>query len=100
MVHGVYRIVSFQVTGPHSLHVEFDDGAAQEIDFAGTLEGDIFGPLKDASLFAKAELDPEAHTLVWPNGADFDPETLHDWPKYREQMMTMARRWAGAEAKA
>jgi hypothetical protein len=22
----------------------------------------------------------EAGTLVWPNDADFDPSTLHDWP--------------------
>jgi len=30
---------------------------------------------------------------VWPNDADFDPETLHDWPKYAKEMQRMARRW-------
>lgn len=25
--------------------------------------------------------DPELRTLVWPNGADFDPYVLHDWPR-------------------
>jgi hypothetical protein len=32
--------------------------------------------------------------LVWPNGADFDPATLHDWPEYELEMLELARRWA------
>jgi hypothetical protein len=27
------------------------------------------------------KLDLEANTLIWPNGADFDPAILHDWPQ-------------------
>ena len=26
--------------------------------------------------------------------ADFDPETLHDWPQYCEELAAMAQRWA------
>jgi hypothetical protein len=26
-----------------------------------------------SSVFERVRLDPRAHTLVWPNGADFDP---------------------------
>jgi len=37
---------------------------------------------------------------VWPNGADFDPATLHDWPKYADEIQRMARQWAMAQAKA
>jgi len=36
--------------------------------------------------------DPEVHTLVWPNGIDFDPMTLHDWPLYEESMKAPAKR--------
>ena len=63
-----------------SLRVRFDDGAVQEIDFLPVLSGELFGPLREKKLFAAVRLDPECHTLVWPNGADFDPATLHDWP--------------------
>jgi hypothetical protein len=49
-------------------------------------------------LFNQVEIDPEIHTLVWPNGADFDPETLHNWPKYVEAMMQLVRQSGGPDA--
>lgn len=50
----------------------------------------------DLRAFNAVELDPTFGTIQWPNGADFDPETLHDRPKYREEFVAMARRWAAA----
>jgi hypothetical protein len=49
-------------------------------------------------LFNQVEIDPEIHTLVWPNGADFDPETLHNWPKYVEEMTQLVRQPGGPDA--
>jgi hypothetical protein len=31
--------------------------------------------------------------LVWPNGADFDPAMLHDWPKLEEALIARAQKW-------
>jgi hypothetical protein len=41
-------------------------------------------------LFEQVKIDPEVHTLVWPNGADFDPATLHDWPEVGSAFEAMA----------
>lgn len=41
---------------------------------------------------------PEVRTLVWPNGADFDPAILHDWPQHEAAMKELAKRWALAMA--
>lgn len=35
--------------------------------------------MRDLTLFNQVRLDPEIHTLVWPNDADFDPATLYYW---------------------
>ena len=94
MNHPIYRVVEFEIIGPYTLRVVFDDGTEQVIDFRPVLEGPLYGPLRDEGLFNQVEIAPEVHTLVWPNGADFDPETLHDWPKYAEEMKRMAKRWA------
>ena len=73
-----------------SLRVKFDDGQEREIDFRPVLTGELYGPLKDDKLFSQVSIDPEIHTLVWPNGADFDPETLHEWPKYVQEIKRIA----------
>ena len=65
---------------PFTLRLRFEDGTTQSIDFRPVLAGEIHGPLADPNFFDTVQLDEEAHTLVWPNGADFDPATLHDWP--------------------
>ena len=100
MNHPIYRVLDFEVVGDYTLRVEFEDGVDRTIDLEAVLEGELFGPLKDPRLFAQVELDPETHALIWPNGADFDPETLHDWPRYSEQMKEMAQRWAAALSRA
>jgi len=98
--HPVFRVMGFQIVGPYTLRVRFDDGQEQVIDFRPVLAGELYGPLQDEKLFNQVEVDPEVHTLVWPNGADFDPATLHDWPEHLEEMKELARRWAANGVRA
>ena len=99
MAHRVCRVLSFEISGPYRLRVHFDDATEQLIDFVPVLAGELYGPLKDLAVFERVRIDPEVHTLVWPNGADFDPETLHDWPRYAEGLARRARQWEEAEAR-
>jgi hypothetical protein len=89
----IYRVTSFAIAGPYMLRVQFDDGAEQLIDFRPVLAGELFGPLHELTVFNSVRLDLEVHTLVWANGADFDPATLHDWPKCADAMAARARQW-------
>ena len=75
----------------------FDDRTQQQIDFRPVLHGELYGALRDTAVFERVAIDPDAHTLVWPNGADFDPTTLHDWPDAGPRMIELARCWADAE---
>jgi hypothetical protein len=94
--HLIVRVTGFECIRDHTLLVRFDDGTTQVIDFLPALGGELFGPLRDKKFFGQVRLDPECHTLVWPNGADFDPATLHDWPKFAAALEAQARDWDSA----
>ena len=96
MEHPVHRVEAFDVVGPYRIRIEFSDGRIQTIDFRPILKGELYGPLRDLNRFNAVSLDREVHTLVWPNGADFDPATLHDWADHEAEMTALARRWASA----
>ena len=98
MEHGIYRVESFEIVAPHTLRLTFDDDTQQVIDFKPVLAGEVFGPLKDLALFIQVKIDPEVQTLVWPNGADFDPATLHDWPQLVDALSAQASEWDSVAA--
>jgi hypothetical protein len=98
MVHPIHRVTSIQAVAPYTLLVKFDDGSLQEINFEPILAGEIYGPLRDLAVFDQVKIDPEVDTIVWPNGADFDPATLHDWPNYVTELTARTRKWKTAKA--
>jgi hypothetical protein len=100
MTHAIHRVETFEIVGPYTLALSFEDGTRQRIDFSLVLEGPLFGPLRNPTLFNAVTLDTEVGTVTWPNGADFDPATLHDWPQVRDEFIGMARRWSEQETSA
>jgi hypothetical protein len=98
MSHPIYRIVSFENVGAYTLRITFDDGTERTINFLPVLSGEIYAPLRDLALFNAVRIDPDVRTLVWSNGADFDPATLRDWPEYVDALTNRARHWSLAPA--
>lgn len=89
----MYQVTGIETIADYTLLVYFDDGTQQVIDLEPVLYGEMWGPLRDLSLFNQVSIDPIARTLTWPNGADFDPETLRNWPQYKDEMAARAQQW-------
>ncbi len=62
----------------YRLRLEFNDGCVKEVNLRTKLYGEEFEPLKNLDLFRRVRLNPETHTIAWPNGAYFSPGYLHE----------------------
>lgn len=73
------RITNVRHIGEFWLEITFADGARAELDFADRVvgRGGVFTRLEDLTFFKQVRVDPEAGTLVWPNGVDLDPDVLY-----------------------
>ena len=99
-----YCVVKAKVCGPYSLDLEFEDGTRKRVNLRSFLWGPVFEPLKDPDYFRRAKLDPEAGTVVWPNGADVAPEHLYSMraekaPQSRPRSSSRAPRRAAKKSR-
>ena len=71
-------VVEVRVLGGHRVHLRFEDGVQGELDLGRIIRfRGVFAALKDEREFAKVRVDPELGTIVWPGGADLDPDVLY-----------------------
>ena len=71
-------IVAAEALPGHRLRLRFEDGVEGEVDIGRLVrfEG-VLAALADPAQFAAVRVDPETGTVVWPNGADLDPDVLY-----------------------
>lgn len=91
MAHRLYKVTDFKIISAYVIWLRFNDATEQVINFEPVLYGKMWGQLRDPNVFERVTLDPIARTLSWPNGADFDPETLYNWPDYKDELAARAR---------
>jgi hypothetical protein len=71
------KVSEAQLLGGYRVAVTFVDGLKKQVDLRPYLRGPIFEPmLRDENVFASFTVDRELGTIVWPNGADIDPDVL------------------------
>ncbi len=74
-------VVGVAVVGDHVPRLLFSDGTAGDVDFSAERWTGVLEPLNDPAYFAQGSVDPEAGTIVWPNGIDLAPEPLYEQAK-------------------
>jgi len=71
-------VVAAKALGDYRLYLRFEDGVEGAVDLAPHLSfRGVFEPLRNPAYFALVRVDPELGTVVWPNGADLDPDVLY-----------------------
>jgi hypothetical protein len=71
-------IVDAQPLEGYQLRLRFEDGTEGALDLASHLSfRGVFAPLKELRYFRQVRVDPNLGTVVWPNGADLDPDVLY-----------------------
>ena len=74
----IIDVVAARILARYIVELVFEDGERRVIDLEPYLDGAVFQALaEDYDLFRAMHVDPEAGTVVWPNGADVSPRTLY-----------------------
>ncbi len=89
-------ILRFKHVAQFTLRLYFVDNTEQLINFEPVLRGPWLKPLRDPEYFTQVRLN-EAGNLEWPDGQDFNPEALHDWPAFEHLYLEDGKRAEEAE---
>ncbi len=90
------RIKSVQALNDFMVSLVFTDGTQKTIDLQPFLRGPVFDSIRnDPQVFRSVTVDPRMGTVVWPNGADIDPDVLYHglqpaWAEVQPQVLSGA----------
>ncbi len=72
------RVQSVTALENHRVRLTFTGGTERVIDLEPYLRGPIFEEIRsDRELFREVRVDKDLGSIVWPNGADIDPDVLY-----------------------
>lgn len=71
------RVRSVRCVEDFRVELGFTDGEVRIVDLTPYLRGQVFSRHRAEQAFFRAvRVDPEAGTIVWPDGTDLDPDVL------------------------
>ncbi len=72
------RVSSVELAEKYSVWIDFSNGERKLVDLQPYLRGPAFAEIRqNPKQFGLLAVDAELGTLVWPNGADIDPDVLY-----------------------
>lgn len=72
------RVTTVHPLESFRLLVTFADGTERVVDVERFLRGPMFAEIRRSrSMFEAVSVDQELGVVVWPNGADIDPDVLY-----------------------
>lgn len=77
MTSEIIDVTAVEVLHGRVLRLTFETGEIRDVDVGPLLWGAAFAPLSDDEEFHRVQVDPDAGTIVWPNGADLSATTLY-----------------------
>lgn len=78
MTNSVVYVTDAKYLGDYTIAFTFNDGLCKVVNLEKKLSGNIFGALKDVSLFKQFKVND--WTIEWANGVDIAPESLYEMP--------------------
>lgn len=79
-------VVEVHHVAGYRLRLRFANGVEGEVDLERSLVfRGVFAGLRDLSGFGRVRVEPELGTVVWPNGANLDPDVLYAWATGQHQ---------------
>jgi hypothetical protein len=85
------RVKSIKILADHEVLIRFSDGEERRVDLTPLMRGTVFREIReDPVRFAEVKVDQELGTIVWPNGADLDPDVFYGFasPAWEEESQT------------
>jgi hypothetical protein len=73
----IIDVTAVTVLDDRVVRLTFETGEVRDIDLEPLLWGPAFEELADDEVFRQVRVDPNAGTIVWPNGADLSAHTLY-----------------------
>ncbi|WP_444932025.1 DUF2442 domain-containing protein [Microbulbifer sp. SSSA002] len=78
-----WSINNYKIIGNYTIELNFVDGTQQTINFEPVIGKGWLSKLKDTAYFKQVKLN-DGGNLEWPDGQDFNPEALYDWPNFQQ----------------
>lgn len=71
------KIVEAEARAGYLLWIRFEDGTEGEVDLRDLVGKGVFESWQDPRKFRNVRVDPETHTVAWPDGVELCPDSLY-----------------------